>query len=117
AGPGAVESCCAPQVLRQAALAPRPRQLALQPRTLAPGREVELNQRMPVACDELAQVGGDRVDQAAFDPVLRNHALALQCMHAPTGIAPMRNDRLQRGTRMAPCEVRGPADVEAAVGR
>ncbi|ODU47491.1 MAG: hypothetical protein ABS96_05460 [Lysobacteraceae bacterium SCN 69-123] len=112
-----VDARSAPQVLAEAASLARARQVGTQACRVAAGHQVQFQQRMAVAIDGFAQVGGDGVGQAAFDAVLAGHAFALQLLRPAMQVAPVRDDRLQRAAGMALAEMPAPVEVEAAVGR
>ena len=101
----------------QAAAVARFFEIALQPLQVAAGREVEVHGRSAIASDGLAQIGGQRVDQAALDAGLSQHAFALQRMFDALPVAPMRDHRFQWCAGMLVRQEFAPADVEAAVGR
>ena len=70
-------------------------EIALQPWQVAAGRQVEVQDRVAIARDGLAQVGGDGVDQAALDAGFGQHAFALQRVLDTRRIMPVRDHRLQ----------------------
>ena len=112
---GAGQAGLAAQVFAETAALARFRERVAQPRQFASRREVEVQQGAAVARDGVAQVGGQRVDQAALDAGRGGDAFALQLMFATRCIAPMGDDGFQRRAGVAFGEVRAPADVEAAV--
>ena len=107
----------AAQVFAEAATLPWAQQLVPHLRFALPGQQVQMQYRPAIARQRVAQVGGHRIHQAAFDAVGADHALALLRTGLAVQRGPVRHHRLQRRAGLAVAEVGRPVDIETAVGR